>query len=196
MNWNDWNTPAAAIRLALFHGGGVLLLIGFLYLDSSLAPMQLQWLALVLTVYAVTTGIITRLPLARRAPRRQAIALTATMVALILAVTWFAGSPQVAVMLWVPALHAVLRLSQRGALVTALICGSLWLALSHFPSGLDIKSLLSGILTLLPGALLLWVIRSLNGEVVDTRNRITALSYKDELTGLLNMRAFTRMLQS
>lgn len=196
MNWNQWNTPAAGTRLALFHGCGVGLSIAVTYFESHLGALQLQGLALAMTAYALLAAIVIGLPLARRAPRRQAIALTVLMIALIPAVTALAGSAHAGFMLWLPALHGVLRLTQRGALVTAIACGCLWLGLSQYPQGLDINSWLGAALTLLPAALLLWVIRSLNGEVVDTRNRITALSYKDELTGLLNMRAFTRMLQT
>jgi len=167
-----------------------------MYFDAGLTIWQLQWLALALAVYAVAAGVIVGLPLARRAPRRQAIALTATMAALIPAVALLSGSAHAGFMLWVPALHAVLRLGQRGAWVTSLLCGGLWLGLNQYPAGIEPKSWMGDVLVLLPAALVLWVIRSLNGEVADTRNRITALSYKDELTGLLNMRAFTRMLQS
>lgn len=195
MSWNEWNTPSASLRLGLLHAVGSLLFVGHAYQFAGVTLPQLQLAGLALLGYGLGVAAAAWLPALQRQSRRQAMVLTILMVLLVIASVLSTGTGYVAVMLWLPALHGILRLEQRGAAVTLLVCGLLWLALNNFAQT-DFRPWLQSLLQLLPAALLLWVVRSLTGEVAETRNRITALSYRDELTGLLNMRAFTRMLQS
>jgi diguanylate cyclase (GGDEF)-like protein len=81
-------------------------------------------------------------------------------------------------------------------LMITVACGLVWVFLrsQEGPAGQIIYFALFA--ELLPLVLVAVVVKALSGDVLTARNRITALSYQDELTGLLNMRAFTRLLQS
>ncbi len=147
-------------------------------------------------IYVLAVMALGRLPAMKANPSRQANAYSLLMLLVISFASFTAGIPSMAALLFIPAIHGVLRLGQRSMYLTSIVCAVLWIVLRNQGYPTDLDSLVASGLELPPLALALWVMRALNGEVAVNRNRITALSYKDELTGLLNMRAFTRMLQS
>lgn len=196
MQLNDWSGARASVRMALVLGLATLLFVGNGFVDSTDLAARLPAVGAAVLVYVLAVVLLTWLPAAKAAPRRQAIAFTVVMVAVVSVVAALSGVGGMASLLLIPALHAALRLGQRSALAAAVVCAVLWVVLRNLHGAFSIYPVLVSVIELLPIALVLWVVRGLSGEVADTRSRITALSYKDELTGMLNMRAFTRMLQS
>ena len=195
MNRNDWNNASAGVRLALLLAVFLLGFSGYFTASGSSETPRLQALMLALAVYGLGLAAAVWLPWINGNPRRQGNVLTGLMVLVVATAAVLTDVAYMAALLWLPALHGVLRLGQRAAALTVGCCGLLWLVLNSYPNPGDYLSWLKELMLLLPAALVLWVVRGLTGEVSNTRNRITALSYRDELTGLLNMRAFTRMLQ-
>ncbi len=196
MNWNDWNSSAAGIRLALLLAGALLLFSAFGAVAGDIGLSQLQGVTAALASYGLGVAAVIWLPFVSNDRHRQAAALSVLMIVLVAATVLLTRAAYIAGLLWLPALHGVLRLSRRGAAIAAASCGLLWLVLNNYMNPGELKAWALSLLLLLPALLVLWVMRGLNGEVTDSRNRITALSYRDELTGLLNMRAFTRMLHA
>jgi len=194
--WRDWNSTAVGVRLAVLLGilGA---LSGSVYVLTKSPPVQ-QWVSLggMTVAYLLMALVIHMLAALKARPRDQVYLLTLLMLAYAGATAYTLDTMPPAPLLLVPMLHAVLRLEQRPALIVVCTGLGLWVLLGT-PSFAVSPEWFAGVaVEILPVCLLLWVIRSLSGEVVSTRSRITALSYKDELTELLNMRAFTRMLQA
>ena len=196
MNWTQWTDAAAGLRLALLLGLAAGLFIVLPLVSGRLPGAALLAPAGILGVYLLAAVLTGMLPGLRADAALQTRILGALMITVTCALAWLLQQPAVAFLLVVPALHAALRQTQRGLLVVAVLCGVAWLLLRGGFSAHATTATMTAAIELLPLALLVFVVRSLNGEVTDSRNRITALSYRDELTGLLNMRAFTRMLQA
>ena len=196
MDWNDWSGPRASLRLSLLLGLAALLFVGNGFVDSTDLADRMPAVGIAVLVYVMGIAMLSLLPVAKAMPRRQAVAYTALMMAVVPVVAAVSGVQGMASLLLIPAMHAALRLEQRHALIAALVCAVLWVLLRNLHASFDIYRVLVSMIELLPIALVLWVVRGLSSEVVDSRNQLTALSYQDELTGMLNMRAFTRMLQS
>ncbi|NND55546.1 MAG: GGDEF domain-containing protein [Gammaproteobacteria bacterium] len=192
----EWSGPSASVRMALLLGLATLLFVGNGFVDSTDLASRLPAVGGAVLVYIIAVSVLTWLPAARAEPRRQAIAYTVVMVAIVPVVAALSGVSGMASLLLIPALHASLRLGQRSAVAAGLVCAVLWVVLRNLHEAFSIYRVVVSMIELLPIALVFWVVRGLSGDVADTRNQITALSYRDELTGLLNMRAFTRMLQS
>jgi len=196
LDWNEWNSPLASVRLCYLLGLGLALYGGS---AMALGSVRLEMIPLVgssILIYVLLVIVLGWHSGMKANPSRQANAYSWLMLLVIPFVSFRAGIPSMAALLFIPAIHGVLRLTQRSMYLTSLICGVLWIVLRNQGYPADLDSLVSSGLELPPLALVLWILRGLNAEVAVNRNRITALSYKDELTGLLNMRAFTRMLQS
>lgn len=196
MDWNAWNSPLASTKLSYLLGLGLAMYGASALAHGVVQPGKLALIGGSILCYVLLVMALRWVPAISSSPSRLAMACTFLMLAIIPFVSLAAGVSEMAALLLLPAVHAVLRLERRGMNLTLLICAVLWMFLRNAAAITDFDNLLASALELPPLALALWIMRSLNGEVALNRNRITALSYKDELTGLLNMRAFTRMLQS
>ncbi len=196
MDWNEWNSPLASARLSYLLGLGLAMYGGSAMAHGSVRLEMIPLVGSSILIYMLLVMALGWHSGMKANPSRQANAYSWLMLLVIPFVSFRAGIPSMAALLFIPAIHGVLRLTQRSMYLTSLICGVLWIVLRNQGSPADLESFISSGLELPPLALVLWILRGLNGEVAVNRNRITALSYKDELTGLLNMRAFTRMLQS
>ncbi len=196
MDWKGGNSPLASARLCYLRGLGLALYGGSAMAHGSVRLEMIPLVGSSILIYILLVMALGWHSGMKANPSRQANAYSWLMLLVIPFVSFRAGIPSMAALLFIPAIHGVLRLEQRSMYLTSLICGVLWIVLRNQGSPADLESFISSGLELPPLALVLWILRGLNGEVAVNRNRITALSYKDELTGLLNMRAFTRMLQS
>jgi diguanylate cyclase (GGDEF)-like protein len=136
-------------------------------------------------------------PFAARVHMKLAIEILA-MLAFLTAVLVFAGgvmSPLVNLYL-LPIVTAALALGKRAtALVMILVCGCYtlveWLTAGGF--GLDTGFALAAVGVLAPFALVAFCTSLLVDNINTAKQRIRALSDRDELTGLYNLRAFTRL---
>ncbi len=196
MNSDIWNRPAAGVRLALLQWFVLLLFTGAVIGYGGAGIDKAPFVGAATVVYALLVALLAWLPALRSRPYTQALGITFAMMLIIPVVSLYTAAPAMAVVLLVPALYAVIRLRLRDVLGVVLCCAVLWVLLRNPVLPVAPYRVVTSLVELLPVGLLLWVIRSQSAEVRSTRTRLTELSYRDELTGLLNMRAFARLVQS
>jgi diguanylate cyclase (GGDEF)-like protein len=158
--------------------------------------VNLSLYALEVAAYVILIIISEALDWLKSRPGQQAMVSSLCMVVFIYVVDMTVTAPAIAMLLLIPVINAALRTSYRATLVMTLFIGlaaALLRSLEHDDLNFGLYALLADLLPLLLVAV---VVKTLSADVVSARNRITALSYQDELTGLLNMRAFTRLMQS
>lgn len=191
LNLNDWSGPRVSERLALLLAccASVFALYG--YNRAGLAPERLLAGGVALVLYLLAAGVI----LSGRwwSGRRQPQLLTLAMLLFAGAAGAVIAPGSMAVLLLIPALHAALLLDGKAVRAAFAACALLWFALNYLADD-SANSLWLSLAGLLPAAIIMVVVHALSRQLAQTRNRLTALSYRDELTALLNMRSFTRML--
>jgi len=197
MNWNRWSGSVGTPRLGVLLG--VLLIataawtVGF---EPSGTTTVLPLVGGVMLFYSALLALLCFSARQRARPRRRVAGVALIMIGAVAGVAQLTGSREITVLLLLPVLHGALQPYPRDAALVAVICALLWLVMPGFGTGLDWASVVQRGFALAPVGLMLLLVQALAGQVATAQNRITALSYRDELTGLLNMRAFTRMLQS
>ncbi|MEE4184957.1 MAG: GGDEF domain-containing protein [Gammaproteobacteria bacterium] len=192
-NWGAWPAALTSERLAL-----LLPCFGALFVLSimSLGELSMLQLAIALGLLAAyACGALVLLATRLVAPTRAPLLLTLLMFsfAVLLAVAVY---PQtLAVLLLLPALHAVMRLSDRGVNTVLVVAALAWVALRSWPLPPAPLTLLLSLVELLPAAVLLLVAYALNRALATGRRQVAAAASRDPLTNLLNMQAFDRLLQ-
>lgn len=190
-SWLDWSRSTVTIRLGL-----LLVAAASLHVLSGVEGRSAYviFLGEVLAL-AAAIAITQYLAAFKSSPRAQAAVASICMILFVIAVTLTADGAGAFMLLLIPIINAALRLDYRHTLIITVACGVVWVLLRSQEAAGQIPYL-ALFAELLPLVLVAVVVKALSGDVVTARNRITALSYQDELTGLLNMRAFTRLLQS
>jgi diguanylate cyclase (GGDEF)-like protein len=190
--WYNWSSSITTFRLSL-----ALVVSTMLFLPLP-APSNYQIIAL-LSIVAGYSSIVTVVLLIKPSAlpeRRQAILICLLMLLFIITATLLFEREALAVLVFIPVLNAALRLAERNLIITVVLAGVSWVGLNA-QTGLPTVQRWAEIVAVLVLLVLVAVIvRSLRGDIDLARNRITALSYQDELSGTLNMRAFTRLLLS
>jgi diguanylate cyclase (GGDEF)-like protein len=184
---------AAGAWLGLLLGVAVMLFAAVAIVSGTPGLKSLSVVAASLVCYAVAIALLTWLPGIRRYPGRQSAGYTLAMLVVVPVIALYVGSPAMAALLLVPTAHAALRHRGRHALLIAVASAALWITLRN--AGLPVEPtrvLLSG-MELLPVGLLLWMLRGLAGELDASRTQLIERADRDELTGLLNMAAFSRL---
>ena len=190
--WNHWTGAGATFRLSLVLVLAVILLLPMPLPDRK----QLLWLAAILSAYVIPVCALQMLGGGGGNQRRQAFLISVLMLLFIVGIGWIFKQQAVALVLLVPVVNAALRLAGRQMITIVVLAGFAWSGL-HAMNGIPAMSNWPVIaIGLLPIILTALVIRSLRSDIDLARNRLTALSYQDELSGTLNMRAFTRLLLS
>ena len=189
--WLDWSRNTVTIRLSILLVAATALHV-ISNRDSS--PAYAVFLG-ELIVFAVAILLTQYLAAFKSAPRVQAAVASSCMILFILVAALTVAGPGTFMLLFIPVINAALRLTYRHTLMVTVACGLIWVFLRSQEMGGQFLYF-SLFAELLPLVLVAVVVKALSGDVLIARNRITALSYQDELTGLLNMRAFTRLLQS
>lgn len=194
MNWNDWSAATVCLRFAVLLAAAVCL-----YAAATVARGQAEsgTLALVgaeFLAYGAGIAATLLLPALRAAPGRQALVAAGVMTAFVVVSGLTLLPSTMALLLFVPATYSMLRLDARDALLAGAGLALLFLLMRNFGATPDAALLAISLAELLPFAFILFLVRSLGGEVSTARSRITELRFRDELTRLLNMRSFSRML--
>jgi len=191
-SWQDLSPNVVVLRLS------VLLVIAMslhLLADFSAAP-NFSLFALEVALYAIAIMLCEALEILKAHPARQAQASSLCMTLFIIVVALTVSGPGIYLLLLIPLINAALRMSYRNMLAMTVVIGVVSVFLRNLENVTLDLGLFSLIADLIPLVLIALVVKTLSGDVITARNRITALSYKDELTGLLNMRAFTRLMQA
>jgi diguanylate cyclase (GGDEF)-like protein len=187
--WYNWSGAVATFRLSF-----VLVLAAILFMPVPIpARYQVLGLAVILCVYIVAVSAVELLLAEGQHSRRPAGVISIIMLLFVIATAFIFRQESVALLVLIPVINAALRMSGRNLVGVVLLAGISWLGL-HMMSGLPTLEKWPEILAgLLPLGLVAVIVRSLRGDIDLARNRLTALSYQDELSGALNMRAFTRL---
>jgi diguanylate cyclase (GGDEF)-like protein len=154
----------------------------------------LLWLTGLVLVFSAANAVVIYTNAAGRSQRRQALISSVFMILLILVSGSVLHQPGAAFLLYLPVLNAALRLSGKSLISLMALSVSAW-ALMHTVNGLPAAeawpAILVGTVPLLVVAL---IVRSQRSDIDGLHKRLTALSYQDELSKTLNMRAFTRLM--
>ncbi len=196
MSADLWSSPATGVRLALLLWVVILMFAAAMIGYGGAGINKTPFVGAAVAGYALLVALLGWLPALRTRAYTQAVAITAAMLLIVPLVSLYLAAPAMAMLLLVPAMYGVIRLRRREVLGVVISCALLWMALRNFAQPFSVYGFSSSCLELLPVLLLLWALRALSAEVRSTRMRLTELSYRDELTGLLNMKAFTRLVQS
>ena len=191
---SQWRSMSAFTGYRL----SIILVLGAFLLLPLPAPekSQLFTLAAIQTVYAVlVVGVLTT------AAEKLAISTGAgivslLMVAFIVVVAVTMETSEAALLLFVPILNAAFRMSGRGMIAITVVVALSWVAIqagSAPPTLWAMPKILAGLLPLLLTA---YIVRALRDDNEITRGQLTELWQHDELSGVLNMRTFTRLLMS
>jgi hypothetical protein len=180
---NDWSGPRVSERLALLLACSACVFTLYTYIRRGLPFEQLLGAAAALLAYMVTAFVI--LASGWVTARRQPLALSIAMLAFAALAAWLVAPGAMSVLMLIPALHAALLLS--GKLVramSALAALSCWFVLNYVGDAPQTNVLLS-LAEILPAAIILVVVHALSRQLARTRNQLIALSYRDELTRML-----------
>ncbi len=173
----------------------VLLLGAFLMLPLP-APEKSQILSLAALQVIYGLLVVTALAMV---PKQFAVATRAAivsllMVAFIVLAAITLNASEAALLLFIPVINAAFRLSGRGLLVVCGLSALAWIGIDTWSVGADLWDSPRVLAGLLPLALVACVVRALRDDSNIAYNRLTAMSQADELTGMLNMRSFLRLL--
>jgi len=192
-NWGEWPAALTSERLALFLPCCAALFVLTVFSLGELGFLRLGLAAGLLVVYAAGALLL----LATRAVRPQRVprALTLLMLGFAALMALTIAPRTMAVLLLLPALHAVLRLGDRGVNVALLAAATAWVVLRSWPLPPAPLTLVLSLVELLPAALMLLVTYALNRALARGRRHVAAAASRDQLTNLLNMAAFERLMK-
>jgi diguanylate cyclase (GGDEF)-like protein len=192
-NWGAWPAALTSERLALLLPCcGALFLLAVVSLGDVSLPRLGLALALLVT-YAC--GAVLLLATQLVSPQRMPLLLTLLMLALAASLALAVAPQAMALLLLLPALHAVIRLSDRGVNTVLAVAALAWVVLRSWPLPPAPLTLLMSLIELLPVAVLLLVAYALNRALAKGQRQVVAAASRDPLTNLLNMQAFDRLLQ-
>lgn len=190
--WYNWSGTVATFRLSV-----VLVVAAIVFMLAPIPdPYQVLGMAVILCVYIVAVSVVELLLAEGRHSRRPAGIISILMLLFVIATAFVFRVESVALLILIPVINAALRISGRNLAGVALLAGVSWLGLymmNGLPTLQKWPEILVGLLLL---GLVVVIVRSQRGDIDLARNRLTAFSYQDELSGALNMRAFTRLLSS
>ena len=189
--WQNWSGNLISFRLSLLLIAGMLVMLPWPQPD---AGSVMQFVGLV-AAYVITVTAIQKL-LWRKQPDEQGFWISLCMMCAVSATALIFENTGAAILLLLPAVNGALRVRGRSLTILAILLAVSWVGI-HIRIGGDLAGTWQGVLAgLLPLLLSMAVIRALKSDMDTVRYRLTALSYRDELTGTLNMRAFSRLLQT
>jgi diguanylate cyclase (GGDEF)-like protein len=180
-------------------GAWLLLVLAGLYLltpDSQ--PLRPLLAAAAIAAYAVFTLVLRFLPAFRRETRRK---IAVELLAMIVFTTMFlfsvaTNASLLLILYLLPVIIAALTLGRWPTVAVTLLCiaGFLLAALLRNPAGLpSAREAIELGIALAPFLLVAYVAALLAHEIDTAKQRIRTLSETDELTGLANLRAFSRL---
>jgi len=192
-NWGAWPAALTSQRLALLLPccGALFLLSVFSLGELSLPRLAGALALLVLYACGALLLLATRWVPATRMPAL----LTALMLIFSVSLAVLVWPQAMATLLLLPALHAVMRLSDRGINVLLAAAAFAWVVLRSMPLPPAPLTLVLSLVELLPAAVLMLVAYALNRALAQGRRHVAAAASRDPLTNLLNMQAFDRLLQ-
>jgi diguanylate cyclase (GGDEF)-like protein len=190
--WYNWSGSVSTFRLSL-----ALVVATILFLPVS-APGNYQVIGLLSIVVGYSSIVLPVLLIKKPVltERRQAIFICLLMLLFIISATLLFAREALAILVLIPVLNAALRLAGRSLIIMVVLAGTCWLGLNAQTGLPPLQRYAEIIAVLIILFLVAVIVRSLRGDIDLVRNRMTALSYQDELSGTLNMRAFTRLLLS
>jgi diguanylate cyclase (GGDEF)-like protein len=187
-----WALPFTSARLSVF------LVITTLCVLSLPTPekAELFWLAGQQSVFALVVIVIQQyLPVSVAAVIRTLL-VSVAMVAFVLSVAITMRVEAVAMLLFVPVINAALRASGRGLLFVMVLSGAGWIYVQTVNDSGGPWAWIPALIGVATMILVAYIMNMLKDDADLVQNRLTALAHQDELTGTLNMRAFTRLLMS
>lgn len=188
----NWTVSATSLRLSIF----LVLFSVFVLPLPSPEQSQLLWLAAQQAAFAIVVLVVLQYLPASVSSIRRALLVSIAMIAFVLSVGITMRNDAVAMLLFVPVINAALHAGGRGLYGVTAVSAAVWLylhSLNHLPDWWEWTHVMAGIG---PLALVAGIVRTLRGDSDLAHHRLTAMSHQDELTGVLNMRAFTRLLMA
>ena len=187
-----WTLPLTSARLSVF------LVITALCVLSLPTPgkAELFWLAGQQGVFALTVIVIQQyLPVSIAAGIRSLL-VSVAMAVFVLSVAITMRVEAVAMLLFVPVINAALRASSRGFIFVLVLSAASWIYVQTINNSADPWAWMPALIGVATMVLVAYIMNMLKDDANLVQNRLTALAHQDELTGTLNMRAFTRLLMS
>lgn len=179
---------------------GLLILLAALYFVVAYASIP-QPRAYVLTIvwYGALALVLHRLPALRARPRETLVTAVAAMVVFITSLLAFSGGGREPLLnlYLLPIVTSGLTLTRSATLLTVWLVLAGRITLSHFVYAEDVLTLAYGLSLLteaVPVLLVALLTNMLATDIRDINDRLLALADSDEVTGLLNLPAFTRLL--
>lgn len=193
---DNWTGQPASDRFAILLSG-LLLLMTAAGFGVQTPFWTLYALGICLAAFGALWFSLTRIMLsnADQLPRQQLL-LNALMMALVLCAGLLSGAAVFAMALFLPAIHGALRMDRRGAWGVVAGCVVVWVILRSLGAASGEQPVLPALIETLPLLLTVMLVQQLVAVVAHARERTSTLSRRDELTGLMNMRAFTRLVQT
>lgn len=157
-------------------------------------------------LYGVAIGLYAALVLALRFapalnayPREKLVVAAVAMVLFITSVLAFAGGDRGPLLnlYLLPIVTSALTLGRPATVAIVTLVLGCRIALSHFVEGHEVASLAYGlgvVAEAVPVLLVALLTSALAADIQDANERLQAMSDSDELTGLLNLQAFTRLI--
>lgn len=157
----------------------------------------LLWFAIAAGLLLLPVALIQNLAARRLSVVAQAVTISSLMLVFTLATGLLLNHPAAMFFVSFAVVNAALRVSGNPLFGITVLAGACWLGLWHAVAApLTPESFPGALAGTLPLILIAWVVRHQREDNEQARSRLTALSYQDELTGTLNMRAFSRLLMS